>query len=472
VSAELVICGDFAVGVGGEFERECAKELRDNLPDGYVIATNVYLPRGGGGEFYECDTIVSAPGVCDILEMKCIRSNLTVWEDLITTETGFAVDRVFSILDSKAKVLSSRRQKSPFPTANQHRSVKIHSQVVVPSDARITFKVPSHSQSKPVRTLAETVTQYQRIASSSPQFRDPVARRENLSAWTAYRNESSKGQRKTQRNLGRFVIRREIRRHNGVFEYFAVDEPPCQMEVQLREFPYDPALPSSQLQGYLRAVARESGVLMKLRHPYIACVIGHFQTGASWVQVSDWFEGERLEDSWPLVADTSVWDKLGIFLKLLKALQFCHEKGVFHRNISADVVRVTSDCSDVRLMGFDCALDLGGTSTTNKAALNTRDSHLIPPEDLQAGRTTNPRLSDIFQTGLLLYRLLENGRWPFDNTFEYVTSGGVLRPFSDPAKDQETEILRTTAVRMLDPQPGNRPDLLSKVEQELHRFLS
>jgi serine/threonine protein kinase len=179
-----------------------------------------------------------------------------------------------------------------------------------------------------------------------------------------------------------------------------------------------------------------------------------------------------LEDSWALVADTSVWDKLGIFLKLLKALQFCHEKGVFHRNISADVVRVTSDCSDVRLVGFDCALDLAGTSTTNKAALSRRDSHLIPPEDLQAGRTTNPRLSDIFQTGLLLYRILENGSWPFDDTFEYVTSGGVLRPFSEPAKDQETEILRTTAVRMLDLQPGNRPDLLSKVEQELHRLLS
>ena len=398
MSAELVVCGDFAVGVGGEFERECAKELRDKLPDGYVIATNVYIPRGGGGEFYECDNIVSAPGICDILEMKCFRSNLTVWEDLITTETGFAEDRVFSKLDSKSKVLFSRRQKSPFPTASSFRSVNVHSQVVVPSDAGITFKVPSHTQSKPVRTLAETITKYERLASSSPQFRDAVARRENLSAWTAYRNESSRGQRKTPQHLGRFVIRRQIRRHNGVYEYFAVDEPPCQMEVQLREFPYDPALPSSQLQGYLRAVARESRVLMKLRHPYIACVIGHFQTGASWVQVSDWFEGERLEDRWKLVADTSVWDKLGIFLKLLKALQFCHERGVFHRNISADVVRVNSDFSDVRLVGFDCALDLAGTSTTNKAALNTRDSRLIPPEDLQAGRTTNPRLSDIFQT--------------------------------------------------------------------------
>lgn len=58
-------------------------------------------------------------------------------------------------------------------------------------------------------------------------------------------------------------------------KYFAVDEPPCQMEVLLREFPFDPTLPASQLQAYLRAVARETRVLMKLRHPNIACVIGN-----------------------------------------------------------------------------------------------------------------------------------------------------------------------------------------------------
>ena len=46
--AQLVSCGDFSAGIGGEFERECARRLRDGLPDGYVLATNVSLERGGG----------------------------------------------------------------------------------------------------------------------------------------------------------------------------------------------------------------------------------------------------------------------------------------------------------------------------------------------------------------------------------------------------------------------------------------
>ena len=170
MSAQLVLCGDPPVGVGGEFELECARELRDNLPDGFVIATNVHLPRGGGGEFYECDAVLPAPGVCDILEVKCIRPDAIVWEDLLSSETGFSIDRVFSKLDDKAKVLSSRRKESPFPSGAQHRSVWVRWQVVVPSNTRITFKVPMHAKSKSVLTLADTVQKYRSVAASVPPF--------------------------------------------------------------------------------------------------------------------------------------------------------------------------------------------------------------------------------------------------------------------------------------------------------------
>jgi serine/threonine protein kinase len=465
VPAELIVCGEqAAVGVGGEFERQCARELRDSLPDGFAIATNVHIPRGGS-EFYECDVIVSAPGICDILELKCIRPDVVAGEDLISSQTGFVIDRVFSKLDDKAKVLATRRQRAPFPSNQQHRSVRIRSQVVVPSDTRITFTVPTQ-QFKPVTTLVDAISKYKAMAASSAVFSDARLRRENLNAWKAYRDESAKGQRRTAQHLGRFVIRKELRRRDGIYEYFANDEPPCQMEVQLREFGYDPALPASELSRYLREVARESRVLMKLRHPYIGCVIGHFQTGASWVQVSDWFEGEPLEDIWAMISDSSMLDKIGIFLKVLQALQFCHEKGVFHRNISAETVWVRRDLSDVRVLGFDCALDLSGTSTGNSIAEMKRSSRLIPPEDLQSG-TKNPRLADVFQAGVLLYRILEAGQWPFEDTLDYVTSGARLRPFSQTCSEIETELLRGIAVKMLDVNPGRRPDMLSRIEHEL-----
>ena len=464
--AQVVSFGEPAVGVGGEFEIECTRILRDSLPSGYVIATNVNLARGSG-HFYECDIILSAPGLCDILELKCIRPDVTVWEDLLACSTGFTVDRVLSILDHKGKVLATRRGKPPFPSGSLHKSVWAGMQIVVPSDTRITFRLPEYAASKPVMTLDDTVKKYQSIAAASSHFSDANAQRENLNAWVSFRDESAKGMRRNHRQVGRFIIRRQLRNVGHVYEYFAVDERPCQMEVQLREFPFDAAVPALQLQRYLQAVARESRVLMKLRHPNIMCVIGHFQTGASWVQVSDWFEGNRLEDVWPAFRELSIYDKVGIFEKVLQAIQYCHERGVFHRNIGCDTVRVSADFTDVRVQGFDCALDLEGTASSNSAVLSGRDGRLIPPEDLLSGTATNPRLSDVFQSGVLLYRLLENGNWPFSNTFEYSKSGGQPRPFSEPGNGRETEALRSIALQMIDAKPNRRPDLLCKIEQEI-----
>jgi hypothetical protein len=91
---------------------------------------------------------------------------------------------------------------------------------------------------------------------------------------------------------------------------------------------------------------------------------------------------------------------------------------------------------------------------------------------LQTGRSSNPRLSDIFQAGVLLYRLLENGNWPFTDTLEYVTSGASLRPFSEQSRDTETEHLRNLALRMMNVDPMRRPDLLRKVEQELEAAIA
>ena len=468
MAAELVLCGDPAPGVGGEFERECAKVLRDSLPDGYVLSANVNIPRPGG-EFYENDLIISAPGICDILEVKCVHPEARVWEDRISTPSGFALDRVLSKLDHKAKVLRSRLDRSPFPSTGTHRPIRVQSQVVVPSNCRVTFEWPQHKITKPVLTVKETVEKYKTLAASSNRFRDDATRAQIRSAWLAFRDQSQREGRRTPQYLGRFAIRRASRSGSGVFEYRATDDPPCRMDVRLREFAFDPLQPAAELQKFLQAVARETRVLMNIRHPNIACVIGHFQTGGSWVQVSDWFDGEKLEELWPTVQEASLVDKLRIFIKVIQALEFCHERGVFHRNISAETIQVARDLSDVRVVGFDCALDVLSTATTNTDGL--RDIRVLAPEELQGGGSTNPRLSDIFQTGVVLYRLLEDGAWPFTDTLDYVTSSGQLRPFAGKSVDREILVLQQITADMLAIDPRRRTDLLGKVERQIAELL-
>ena len=234
----------------------------------------------------------------------------------------------------------------------------------------------------------------------------------------------------------------------------------------------DGGFPGNFLEAYLKEVARESAILMKIRHPFVSCVIGHFQTGCSWVQVSDWFDGKSLSELWPFLANATVAEKVEIFIKAIQALEFCHERGVFHRNLTADSVWVSQDLTDVRLGRFDCALDLSSTSTLTGGLLSRRDPRIVAPEELQTGRSANARLADIFQAGVLLYRLLENGEWPFTDTLDYVTGGGHVRNFSDAHPDAETARTQSLALQMMHIVPACRPDLLSRIDQELKSALA
>ena len=468
---ELVDCGEHPPGLGGDFERVCVQGLRDQLPDGYLIATNVSLARGAGA-FYECDVVIVAPGVCDILEFKCVRPIVDVHEDLITSSFDYSSDRIFSILDTKAKVLKTRLRRSPFPQAALHLQTYVNTMVVVPNETIINIRHEPYRSTKPLLKVDDVVQHYQKLAVGNSEFRNSTAFRELRNGWNAYRDSAARSSRRTNQYLGKYRIRRQVNSHSSSYEYWAIDEHPVQFDVHLREFPFDPTLSREQLEAHLGYVAREMRILRRVRHPDIACVTDHFQTGASWVQVSDWFEGECLDDAWSSLAGSGIEQRLGVFLRIVRALQFCHERGVFHRNVSAAALRFSDDFSQVRLAGFEFARDLThGSGNTTTTRLGVRNPRIVPPEELTVGSPTNPRLSDIFQMGVLLYRFLERGAWPFSDTFDYATAPDGLRPFED-APDSIEMALRPLAVQMMAVEPSARPDILDKVADEVAKAIA
>ena len=84
-----------------------------------------------------------------------------------------------------------------------------------------------------------------------------------------------------------------------------------------------------ELTKHISDMTRGMQILRTIRHQYISCVIGHFQTGSSLVEVSDWFEGTSLEDLWHILNEISLVDKMGLMLKIAQGLSFCHSKGYF-----------------------------------------------------------------------------------------------------------------------------------------------
>jgi serine/threonine protein kinase len=472
MTAVLVTFSDPAFGNGGEFEKLCFRTLRDSLPSCFFIATNVPIARGKGA-FYECDAIIMAPGVCDILEMKCIKPYVEVYEDFLRGINEYSIDRVFSILDSKGKVLKSRREKRPFlksqPAAHKPW---ISTFVVVPDDCEIKVCYKPYDSNRPIKQLGEVVRYYSELATNNLSLDNRTYYTELLSSWIKFRDMSSTDIQRNNRYLGQYLIKRRLRSAENIFEYHATDKPPCAMDVHLKEYPFDTVASVDKIGVSLDHLSREMRTLRQVRHPHVACVIGHFQTGSSLVQISDWFDGRPLEELWQTVSDVSIEQKLDFFLKIVRALEFCHTKGVFHRALSAATILVDESLDDLRLTGFEFAKDLNRSMTVPTAELSKRDPRLIPPEELTMPGKTNHRVGDIFQAGILLYRLLENGDWPFEDTLAYCESNGKVRTMRIVKNEQGMDSIQKLVLDMLAIPPKSRPDPLAKVASDIQNVLA
>jgi len=83
----------------------------------------------------------------------------------------------------------------------------------------------------------------------------------------------------------------------------------------------------------------------------------------------------------------------------------------------------------------------------------------------------NLRLYDIYQTGLLFHRILENGLWPFNDAFDYCTSSEDLKELENHQNEKEFKIIQKLILKMLKINPEDRPDLMQKIEDALNEAL-
>ena len=151
--------------------------------------------------------------------------------------------------------------------------------------------------------------------------------------------------------------------------------------------------------------------------------------------------------------------------QISEALVYCHQKGVFHRNIHPANILMAGSCNDLQLTGFECVKDTQQNLTAIPTELGKRDKRIIPPEELNGERTINFRLYDVFQAGVLFYWILEDGKWPFESTYEYVTGSGKIefRGDSDPRYDK----LKQLILKMLERASDKRPDPFQRISHSL-----
>lgn len=163
-----------------------------------------------------------------------------------------------------------------------------------------------------------------------------------------------------------------------------------------------------------RQFERERQVLARLDHPDIARLIdgGTTEDGRPWFAM-EYIDGRPI-DGYADEQRLSVRQRVQLFLKVCRALEYAHSRLVLHRDIKPSNILVTDD-GQIKLLDFGLGRIQEGETGIDASASRTTLRWLTPeyasPEQVRGEPTTVA--SEVYQLGVLLYRLL-CGVGPFE----------------------------------------------------------
>ena len=113
------------------------------------------------------------------------------------------------------------------------------------------------------------------------------------------------------------------------------------------------------------------------------------------------------------------------------------------------------------------------SETLSSTSLSQRNEKIIPPEELNSLRreNLNLRLYDIYQSGLLFYRIIRNGKWPFNSVFDFITGDEKVEISFNKKNKNEEKMLFDIILEMIELVPENRINLMNKVSDRLYQIL-
>jgi serine/threonine protein kinase/TolB-like protein len=205
--------------------------------------------------------------------------------------------------------------------------------------------------------------------------------------------------------------------------------------------------------------ARERDILAGLEHPNIARLYdaGMDAGGLPYLSM-EYVQGESLTD-WCDTRQLRIVARLELFLQVLEAVQYAHEKQVIHRDLKPSNILV-SQSGQVRLLDFGVAklLEVDGPEGVQLTAVHGR---ALTPDyaspELLHGDSIDER-SDVYSLGVLLYELL-TGKRPYQ--LSRAASLGLLE------RAMETAELKKPSLQLTQPAALVRAANLEKLTRQL-----
>jgi serine/threonine protein kinase/regulator of sirC expression with transglutaminase-like and TPR domain len=157
--------------------------------------------------------------------------------------------------------------------------------------------------------------------------------------------------------------------------------------------------------------ARERDILAGLEHPHIARLYdaGIDPQGLPYLSM-EYVQGELLTD-WCDAHRLGIRERLRLFLQVLEAVQYAHDRNVVHRDLKPSNILVTQS-GQVRLLDFGVATLLGDDAATQAPLTRVYGQVLTPvfaSPELVRGDPVDAK-SDIYSLGVVLFEVLTGER--------------------------------------------------------------
>ena len=156
----------------------------------------------------------------------------------------------------------------------------------------------------------------------------------------------------------------------------------------------------------------ERDILASLEHPNIARFYdaGIDTEGLPYLSM-EYVQGQTLM-SWCDSQSLGIPERLALFLQVLDAVKYAHEKHVIHRDLKPSNILV-AESGHVRLLDFGVAKLLQGEDGWDQTQLSRVYGQALTPDyaspELLGGAPVDVR-SDVYSLGMVLYELLTGAR--------------------------------------------------------------
>lgn len=153
----------------------------------------------------------------------------------------------------------------------------------------------------------------------------------------------------------------------------------------------------------------EARIHAAMKHPNIAELYDYFDAGDRPCIAMEYVDGRTLEELVRQRGSLPLADAMPLFAGIVDAVGYLHQRGVIHRDIKSNNVKV-SDAGQVKLLDFGIAKSAESPKLTVTGNV-VGTLHYLSPEQLRTG-VAEPR-SDLWSLGVLLFEML-TARMPFE----------------------------------------------------------